>query len=127
MIEQRETVRNQVNIPMKISLFEEVEESETPIQLKGRVKDISINGFGLEVKISSTKIWRKLKDFDSSKGRVFRLHLETLSPEKKLEANGTIACCLVTNSKKKELRIGIFIAHMDARIRWEWYKLVEES
>jgi hypothetical protein len=126
MIERRLIIRKRVKIPMRISFFEE-EEKDTPlIQLEGDIRDITINGIGLEVKVRSHKIWEKLKDFDPKVEKDFYLHLEILSSEKKIAAYGTAAWCLVTDSEKKELRIGIFLNQMDANSSEEWYRFVEK-
>ena len=126
MIERRQAVRKQVNIPMKISLFEKKEEYENSIQFEGNAKDISINGFGLEMKISCVEIWEKLRNFTPDTKKSFLLRLEVLASEKKLWANGTIAWCHVTDLEKKELRIGIFLNRMDAIIREEWYQYLDK-
>jgi hypothetical protein len=111
---------------MRISLFKE-EERDTPlIQLEGDIRDITINGIGLEVKVRSHELWEKLKDFDPISEKDFYLHLEILSTEKKFVAYGTAVWCLVTNSEKRELRIGIFLNQMDANNREEWYRFVEK-
>jgi hypothetical protein len=125
MIERRKTARKQAKVPMKISLFEEGKESAS-VQLEGNTRDIGLNGFGLEIKVRSQEIWEKLKDFTSDTGKVFLLHMEVLSSEKKLVADGTVAWCRITSPEEKEIQIGVFLNRMDAAIREEWHRFVEQ-
>jgi hypothetical protein len=127
MIERRQASRKRAEIPVKIRLFEEAEGYKASIKLEGNVRDISINGFGLEGNINSAVFWELLKDFTPDTGKVFLLHLEALASDKKLFADGTIIRCHVTDPERKELRIGISINKMDADIRNEWFLLAERS
>lgn len=126
MNERRQAIRKQVKIPMRISLFEEKERDTPLIQMEGDIRDITMNGIGLEVKVISQELWEKLKDFDPMTGKDFYLHLEVLSSDKKLVAYGTAIWCLVADSEKRELRIGIFLNQMDANNRAELYRFMEK-
>lgn len=126
MIERRRAIRKRVKIPMKISFFKG-EERDTPVlQFEGDIRDITINGIGLEVNVRSHEIWEKVEDFGPLTESDFHLHLEILSTEKKFVAYGTAAWCLVTDSEKKELRLGIFLNQMKAEEREKWYRYVEK-
>lgn len=118
MIERRRDDRREANYPVNISLYEIIGEDVKLVQIDAKTQDISMNGLGVDLKISSRQIWEKLNDFSARKK--FFIDLEFVTPENKVLVSGTIVRCQITSKEKKELRIGVFLKEMNEKIREEW-------
>ena len=123
-MERRKTIRKVVDIPINLSLFQEIDNDVVPIHMEADIVDIAINGLCLEIKIHSDAIWELLKDYTPDK--VFRMHLEVPDHGHTLIADGTVAWCRTNELESRSLQVGMFLHNMADTTCEEWYQFVEK-
>ena len=125
MSEQRKEPRKNVKIAMQLFLFNETSmKVDASSQLEGNIRDISSNGVGIEMQINSDETWEILINFDEMTQERLFVHLDVFHPKKNIEILGTLIWCLVTDMKKRCVRMGILLNKMDTESLDEWYRFV---
>jgi hypothetical protein len=124
-IERRREPRKRVKVRVNVSIYESVEEDVKLVQLDADTKDITKKGLGIDIRIRSSLIWKKLSNISLCK-ELF-IDLEFVTPENKIVLSGTIVWCEIINEKKNELRIGIALKEMTKTIREEWNSFFKDT
>ncbi len=122
----RREPRKKLKIPVRITLYGEGAR-EVLVQIECHTKNISMNGLGIEMQISSADLWEKLNNFTPDSQNTFFIGLNIINPEKEIRLSGNVMWSRVTDFENKELQIGISLQGLDAETRKEWSSIVEDS
>lgn len=124
-IERRREPRKQVKVRVNVSLYQIEGAKVKSVQLEADTRDITGRGLGIEIKVRSSLIWKKLNNISLCK-ELF-IDLEFVTPENKIVISGTVVWCEIIDEKKKELRLGISLKEMSKTIHEEWNRFLEDT
>jgi hypothetical protein len=124
-IERRREPRKQVKVRVNVSLYQNVKNKVKSVQLDADTRDITKRGLGIDIKVCSSLIWKKLNNISLCK-ELFA-DLEFVTPENKIVLSGTVIWCEIINEKEKELRLGISLEEMSETIHKEWNRFFKDT